>query len=116
MRPSALSRLTTLLLLASLATAAAPARADFVALFDGPGSGGGLDIIRRNVTTTLVQALPSGVNTAAAEIDPAFSPDGTRIVFLRKDLAAGTTRVIVTELATGVSADLFDVFAETQFG
>jgi WD40-like Beta Propeller Repeat len=42
-----------------------------------------------------------------------LSPDGKRLVFARNDLASGTSRIVMVDLVTGQSADLFTAFEES---
>lgn len=96
--------------LSCLALAAPVARADLIAALDVAVSTGNLDLTRINATTGGVLTVPATVNTAANEVHPSFSPDGKRIAFLRRDSTGGTTRIIVVDLVSGQSADLFSVF------
>jgi hypothetical protein len=102
------------LALAVALLAPAAARADIFAAVGVTGSDGSPDVAVMNATTGGRLALPAGVNTAAQELQPSISVDGTRMAFLRLDPAAGTTRVIVTDLVTGRSADLFNGFEVAQ--
>ena len=90
------------------------ARGDIIAAVQVTGPDGSADIAVMNASTGERATLPAGVNTAAQELHPSISNDGRRLVFLRQDPAAGTTRVIVTETATGQSADLFNGFEVAQ--
>jgi hypothetical protein len=94
--------------------APATARADIFAAVGVTGADGSPDVAVMNSTTGARLALPLGVNTAAQELQPSISVDGTRLAFLRLDPAAGTTRVIVSDLVTGQSADLFNGFEVAQ--
>lgn len=87
------------------------AQADILATLDRvrPGTHD-LDLAKINATTGAGVALPTAVNTLADEVHPSFSPDRKRIVFLRADVDAGTRRVVMMDLTTGQSADLFSVF------
>jgi hypothetical protein len=89
------------------------ARADLIALVSSQMSGSALDIVRMNATTGQVLGLPAGINTTADEIHPSFSPDGRRIVFHSRNFSAGTNRIVVVDLGTGQTADLFTVFEAT---
>jgi hypothetical protein len=98
----------------SLLTAAtAPAHADIFVTFDTmtPNLPPAHTVLARfNAATGASVNLPVSVNTAANELHPSLSPDGKRMVFQRLDPAAGTNRIIVVDLATGQSADLFSGF------
>jgi WD40-like Beta Propeller Repeat len=72
------------------------------------------DIAIVNASTGVRQALPSGVNTADNELHPSITPDGKRLVFQRLG-SGGTDRIIVADLSTSTTADLFNTFAATQF-
>ncbi len=63
-----------------------------------------------NASTGARVALPAGTNTAADETHPSITIDGRRLVFERSDPAAGTVRIIVVDLTTSQSADLFNGF------
>lgn len=76
---------------------AAPARTD-------------LDVALINVNTGARVALPAGVNTTANELHPSITPNGRRLVFERRDPAAGTVRIVLADLGTGETADLFNGF------
>ena len=101
--------------LATLAVATPAAHADIFATLDRvrPGSTD-LDLAKINATTGAGVALPAAVNTPADEVHPAFSPDRSKIVFLRADVNAGTRRVVMMDLKTGQSADLFNIFEATN--
>ena len=73
------------------------------------------DIAVINAATGARQALPSGVNTADNELHPSITPDGRRLVFQRL-AAGGVDRIIVADLPSSTTADLFDVFAAQQLG
>jgi hypothetical protein len=100
--------------IASLAAAcAAPAaRADIIATVEVPStSGGDLDIALVNAATGSRISLPAGVNTAANEYHPSITPDGARLVFER---SGGVDRIILVDLASGQTADLFDPLVAQQ--
>ena len=102
MRPSHHHGIAASVAVAALALAAPPATADIFATLDTVRAGGtDSDLRKVNVTTGVTAALPAGVNTPDHEIHPALSPDRTKMVFRR----AG--RLIMVDLATGRSADLF---------
>lgn len=54
------------------------------------------------------------MNTTADELHPSISADGSRLVFERRDSAAGTVRIIAIDLNTGQSSDLFTGFEVAQ--
>jgi hypothetical protein len=65
-------------------------------------------IVQRIVGTGVFVALPAAVQTPGNELHPALSPDAKRLVFLANQ--NGAVRVIMVDLATGQSADLFNAF------
>jgi WD40-like Beta Propeller Repeat len=70
-----------------------------------------IDVGLIDVSTGGSLALPAGVNTTAAiESHPTISTDGKRLAFERVNLAAGTDRLIVADLTTGQTMDLFNAF------
>lgn len=58
-------------------------------------------------------ALPAGVNTAENESHPSISSDGRRLVFNRRN-NAGADRIVVADLTTGATSDLFTGFETGQ--
>ena len=66
------------------------------------------DIAVMNATTGVRLILPPSVNSTGEERHPNITQDGTRLVFERAD--AGNTRIIVVDLVTGASADMFTGF------
>jgi len=112
MRRPAVRNIAIALALEGVLLAASLARADIIAVLDVAQSNR-TDIMRFNVTTGAALSLPASVNTAADEVHPAFSPDGKRLVFHRRDSVAGTNKIIVVDLATGTAADLFTFFEST---
>jgi hypothetical protein len=90
----------------------ASARADLVAAV--VVNGDRADIAILNTTTGARRTLPASVNSAALEGNPSVSADGKRLAFERADLAAGTHRIVVVDLATGQSSDLFTAFDTAQ--
>src|SRR5690242_8477706 len=91
---------------------AAPAQADIfaVAPIVAPGHSD-IDVGLFDLSTGGSLPLPAGVNTTAAnESHPSISTDGKRLAFERRDHAAGTDRLIVADLTTGQTMDLFDAF------
>jgi hypothetical protein len=99
-----------------LAVSAGVARADVFAAVEvhPPGLRSDLDVEIVNASTGAVVPLPSGVNTAADELHPSITSDGSVLTFERKDNAAGTVRIIAVDLSTGQSADLFSAFEVLQ--
>lgn len=101
-------------LLATALTGLSPttARADFFAAVNvaPPAGRTDFDVAIVNASTGARVPLPAGVNTAANETHPDITPDGKRLTFERIDTAAGTTRIILVDLSTGQSADLFTGF------
>jgi hypothetical protein len=67
-----------------------------------------MDIAVMNASTGTRLPLPASVNTTGEEQNPGVTQDGRRLVFERRD--AGNTRIIVVDLVTGASADLFTGF------
>jgi dipeptidyl aminopeptidase/acylaminoacyl peptidase len=101
-----------LLAIAAALLVAAPARADIfaVAPIVAPGHSD-IDVGLIDASTGASLPLPAGVNTTAAnENHPSISTDGKRLVFERRDRAAGTDRLIVADLSTGQTMDLFNAF------
>jgi hypothetical protein len=79
-----------------------------------PGSRQDFDIEVVNAATGAQVSLPAGVNTTADELHPSISGDGGRLVFERRDRAAGTVRIVAVDLKTGQSSDLFTFFEVAQ--
>jgi hypothetical protein len=69
-----------------------------------------------NASTGVRVALPAGTNTTASELHPGISTDGKRLTFERADPVAGTFRIVVVDLSTSQSADLFNGFEAAQLG
>jgi hypothetical protein len=90
-----------------LAASAPAARADIIAASDSNSVSGSLDIALVDINTDTHLALPAGINTSADETRPSITPDGKRLVFVR---GGGTTRIVMVDLSTGQSADLFNGF------
>jgi hypothetical protein len=101
-----LGSVVTILALAALAAPAS--HADILAAVCVE-SGGNRNIAVLNVATGARRTLPAGVNTSEREFNPSISSDGRRLAFQRR-VPAGGSRLIVTDLATGQSSDLFDAF------
>ena len=95
---------------------AAPARADIfgVAPIVAPGHHD-IDVGLIDLSTGASVALPAGVNTPAIENHPSISTDGTRLAFERVDLAAGTDRILKTDLTTGQTTDVIDAFTALTY-
>jgi WD40-like Beta Propeller Repeat len=72
------------------------------------------DIAIVNVASGARVTLPSGVNTGDNELHPSITPDGKRLAFQRV-AGNGTDRIIVADLPTSTTADLFNTFAAAQF-
>jgi hypothetical protein len=94
---------------------AVPARADIfaVAPVAGPGSNG-IDVGLLDLSTGSALTLPAGVDTPAIENHPSISVDGKQLAFERVDVAAGTDRILLTDLTTGQTRDLIDAFEALQ--
>jgi hypothetical protein len=89
----------------------AVARADFFAAVNvASPDRTNLDVAITNASLGGGVALPAGTNTAANELHPDITPDGKRLTFERVDPVAGTTRVIVVDLSTNQTADVFTGF------
>lgn len=83
---------------AMLGAVAGLARADITAVTETRTANGDLDLVREDVSTLTPSPLPAGVNTAADELHPSLSPDGTKLAFERVDSQAGTTIFFVVDL------------------
>ncbi len=104
--------------LAGLAAAllfAPAAGADIFAAVEVPSpDGSNSDIAIVNAATGARQSLPPGVNTSDNELHPSITPDGKRLVFQRLG-AGGTDRIILADVPSATSADLYNTFAAQQF-
>jgi WD40-like Beta Propeller Repeat len=111
-----MKRRVALAIVAGALLTAAPAHADVFAAVDvAPGGGRhDLDVAVMNASTGARVALPAGTNTTADELHPTISTDGQRLTFMRRDDAAGTVRIVVVDLGTSQSADLFSGFETAQ--
>jgi hypothetical protein len=93
---------------------ASPAAADVFAVAQTASSSPSrtdLDIGLVDVNTGVFQPLPAGVNTTTAtEFHPSITADGRYLVFERVDHVAGTDRIIMADLVTGQTSDLFNAF------
>ena len=99
-------RLTVLALLV-LALASAPARADiFAATCVADPSSAGQDVAILNASTGARVALPAVVNSSDTELDPSISLDGNMLLF-RRTSPAGVNRLLIVNLTSGASADVF---------
>ena len=107
-----MSARAALLSLLALGLFAPAAHADIFAASEGRAAGRtDLDLYVINAGTGAAVALPAGVNTPSAdEFHPSISADGSRIVFERR--SGNTTRIVVTDLKTGTSADLLNGFEQ----
>jgi len=88
------------------------ARGNIIAAVEQPAGSGrtDLDIALYDATAGTKLTLPAGVNTTDDELHPSITPDGRRLVFERLNATGGTVRIIIVDLSTGVSADLFSGF------
>ncbi len=111
-------RRTSLALGAVVATllVPAPAHADIFAAVTvvAPSPRTDFDVAVLNASTGTRVTLPAGTNTTDDEIHPTISKDGTRLAFQRRNLSAGTDRIVVVDLQTGRSSDLFNGFEAAQ--
>jgi hypothetical protein len=83
------------------------ARADiFAATCVADPSGSGQDIAIMNASTGARVALPAVVNSVDTELDPSINLNGNRLLF-RRTSPAGVNRLLMVDLVTGASADLF---------
>jgi WD40-like Beta Propeller Repeat len=94
----------------------APADANILAAVEQPASGGrsDLDIALYDATTGARLSLPASVDTTDDELHPSLTPDGRLLVFERSNPATGTHRIVIVNLSTGASADLFSGFEAAQ--
>lgn len=95
--------------------AASAAQADIFAVTDvhAPDPGTDTDIALIDTSTATKLALPAGINTADNESHPSISADGRRLVFQRRN-SAGSDRIVLADLATGTTSDLFTGFETAQ--
>jgi hypothetical protein len=94
---------------AALAATAPSAGADIFAVSDFRPPASSLGIVLVDVNTGLRGTLPASVNTAADEFRPSITSDGKRMVFIRS-AAGGAVRIVMADLATGETSDLFNGF------
>jgi hypothetical protein len=100
----------------ALLLAAAPARADIFAV--APvfrSAANSIDVGLLDLSTGASLTLPAGVNTPAFENHPSITPDGKFLAFERVDQAAGTDRILITDLTTGQTRDLVDTFSSLTY-
>lgn len=107
-----LARLAPVVAIALALTAPTAAHADIFAAVNvrAPAPRTDFDVAVVNATLGARVVLPAGVNTTANETHPDISNDGKRLVFERIDPSAGTTRIVMFDISTGQSADLFTGF------
>jgi hypothetical protein len=106
---------TAFLAIAFAVLSAGPARADIFAVAPIVAtSQNGIDVGLLNLSTGASLTLPASVNTPAIENHPSISPDGKRLAFERVDVAAGTDRILLTDLFTGETRDMIDAFTALQ--
>lgn len=67
------------------------------------------NILLINASTGDLLTLPSGINTIDNELHPSVTPDGKKLVFERHS-DAGSDRIIMADLSTGATSDLFTGF------
>ena len=98
---------------AALMAASAPAAsADVVALAQklGPGTDN-IDLAKVDLSTGAFLQLPSGVNSSTLwELHPSVTAEGKRVVFERRSPDGTTDRIVMADLTTGQTADLFNGF------
>jgi hypothetical protein len=97
----------TATIVASLAIGTAVAQADIFAVSGAFDASTAPDLVHINLNTGARLTLPASINTSAPETHPSITPDGKRLVFERD---SGSTRVIMVDLGTGQSSDLFNGF------
>jgi hypothetical protein len=98
--------------IAALVTAASAsaAQADVFAVTDAVVNGSQqTNILLINTSTGNLLTLPSGINTPDNESHPSITPDGKKLVFERRN-SAGSDRIIMADLSTGATSDLFTGF------
>jgi hypothetical protein len=101
------SRIVAFASAVSLGIASASARADIFAATCAAGpSGSGQDIAIMNASTGARVALPPVVNSVDTELDPSITTDGRKLVF-RRTSPTGVNRLLMVDLVTGQSADVF---------
>jgi len=102
--------------LAGILAVAQQADANIIAATEQPAGGSrtDLDVALYDATTGARVALPASVNTTDDELHPSLTPDGRRLVFERSNPTTGTHRIVIVDLSTGRSADLFTGFEAAQ--
>jgi hypothetical protein len=109
MRALRLLAVSTAALLAG--ASAAVARADVIAVTDNFVSASeGTDVALINASTVADIPLPAGINTTDDESHPSISADGKKLVFERRNPSTGSDRIILADLSTGATSDLFTGF------
>ena len=96
----------------ALAVTAPGAGADIIAFTSATSQSPStnLDIVKIDTSTGTYLKLPAGLNTPDSENHPSVSADGTRLVFERHSFTANTDRIVLTNLTTGQSTDVFTGF------
>ncbi len=74
-----------------------------------PPPPGSLGIALVDINTGARLTVPAGVNTGDDEFRPSITSNGKRMVFMRTP-ATGGLRIVMVDLSTGESADLFNGF------
>jgi hypothetical protein len=94
----------------------APVRADIFAAVTvaAPSGRSDFDVAVLSASTGARMTLPAGTNTTDDEIHPTISKDGKRLAFQRHNASNGTVRIVVVDLSTGQSSDLFNGFEVAQ--
>jgi hypothetical protein len=112
MRALRLLAVRTVIASALVACASASvARADVIAVTDNFISASeGTDIALINTSTVADMPLPAGINTTDNESHPSISADGKKLVFERRNPSTGSDRIIMADLSTGATSDLFTGF------
>jgi WD40-like Beta Propeller Repeat len=86
------------------------AHADVFAVTDSVVTGSQqTNILLINTSTGNLLTLPSGIDTPDNESHPSISSDGKKLVFERRS-SAGSDRIIMADLSTGATSDLFTGF------
>jgi hypothetical protein len=107
---------TAFLAIALALLVAVPARADIFAVAPVfTSQANGIDVGLLDLSTGGSLALPASVNTPAVDTHPSISTDGKQLAFERVDPAAGTDRILETDLSTGQTKDLIDAFEALQW-
>ncbi len=101
--------LVVLLALALGAALPAAARANLIAYTTVLSPAGDKDIAKVDASARVVVRLGSSVNTGSDESQPALSPDGTLIAYVR-GVAGQAQTIMVTNPDTGATASVVDAF------